>query len=338
MLFGLNFSVFGLLLQLCLPGPTPLQGFQLHGYAQGTTYSITYYAADSSVRNQEVARQLAEIDASLSLYQPGSLINQFNQARRGVRTDQHLQRVVGKALQVYQTTDGTFDATVEPLVQAWGFGSHAAPAAAPTPATIRTILTTVGSDKISLRGDSLLKKVPGVHLDLNGIAQGYTVDVLAALLERHGIWDYLVELGGELRVRGHKWPTGEQMRIGIERPDADAYAAPTLQQVIELKEGGVTTSGNYRKFRQVGGQQTSHLINPKTGYPFHNELISVTVVAADAMTADAYDNAIMGMGLTKALEFLRQNSDLQAYIIYQKPAGAVADTATQGFQQLLSYP
>ncbi|WP_222841484.1 FAD:protein FMN transferase [Hymenobacter sp. BT188] len=318
--------------------PAPLQAFHLSGHAQGTTYAITYYAPDSVVTKEQVTQQLTEIDASLSLYHPGSLINQFNEARRGVLADRHLKIVGSAALRVYQDTDGLFDATVEPLVQAWGFGPQAPPAAAPTPATIRALLARVGSDKLHLRGDSLVKDVPTLRLDLNGIAQGYTVDVLAALLERHCIRDYLVELGGEIRVRGRKWPSGERWRVGIERPDTSAFAAPALQQIIDLTTGAITTSGNYRKFRQVGGVKNAHLINPKTGYPFQNEMISVTVIARDALTADAYDNALMGMDLAGALVFLRQHPELQVYLIYQRPNGTAADTATSGFQRLLLNP
>lgn len=329
--------LFAIALWLPLPDRAPLRAFHLSGYAQGTTYAITYYAADSSATTAEVTKQLAEIDASLSLYQPGSLINQFNKSRRGVVADGHLRKVVRKALQVYQATDGVFDATVEPLVQAWGFGTQPAEVA-PSPAAIGALLARVGSDKLHLRGDSLVKDVPGVHLDLNGIAQGYTVDVLAALLEGKHIRNYLVELGGELRVRGRRWPGGERLRIGIERPDASGFAAPAMQAVIQVEAGGITTSGNYRKFRQVGALRNAHLISPKTGYPFQNELISVTVIAPDALTADAYDNALMGLGLTKALAFLRRQADLQAYFIYQRPDGTVGDTATQGFQRLLFHP
>ncbi|MDF7810621.1 FAD:protein FMN transferase [Hymenobacter sp. YC55] len=316
---------------------TPLRPFQLSGYAQGTTYSITYYAPDSLVTSAEIRRQLAEIDASLSLYQPNSLINQFNQSGTGVVADRHMRVVVGKALEVYRQTDGLFDATVQPLVQAWGFGTRPTETA-PSAAVIQAILPAIGSDKIQLRGDSLLKKVAAVHLDLNGIAQGYTVDVLASLLERKRIRNYLVELGGEIRVRGRKQPSGDLMRIGIERPDSSGWQLPGMQQVIELSAGGVTTSGNYRKFKQEGAVRNAHLIDPKSGYPFRNEMISVTVVAPDAMTADAYDNALMGMGLSKALAFLRTHRDLQAYFIYQRPNGTVADTASQGFQRLFSHP
>jgi thiamine biosynthesis lipoprotein len=322
-------------LWLLPPREAALRAFRLNGYAQGTTYAITYYAADSAVTSADVARQLAEIDASLSLYQPGSLINQFNAAARGVVADRHLKVVVRKALQVYQDTDGRFDATVEPLVRAWGFGTQHTEAP-PSAAAIQAILKGVGSDKLHLRGDSLVKDQPAVHLDLNGIAQGYTVDVLAVLLEGRHIRNYLVELGGEIRVRGRKFPGRELMRIGIERPDTSDLLPASMQQVIRLAAGGVTTSGNYRKFKRWGAVKSAHLIDPKTGYPFQNELISVTVVAPDALTADAYDNALMGMGLANALTFLRRHASLQAYLIYQRPDGTIADTATPGFQRLLS--
>ncbi|GGF18039.1 FAD:protein FMN transferase [Hymenobacter cavernae] len=316
------------------PERVPLRAFYLNGYGQGTTYSITYYAPDSTVTPDDIARKLAEIDASLSLYVPTSLINQFNRSPHGVVADRHLRVVVRKALEVYQATDGLFDATVEPLVQAWGFGNQKV-ATPPSPAAIQAILPQVGSDKLHLRGDSLVKDRPGVHLDLNGIAQGYTVDVLAKLLEDKHIRDYLVELGGEIRVRGRKWPGGDPMRIGIERPEANDLPGAGMQQIIQLKAGGVTTSGNYRKFKQWGAVKSAHLINPKTGYTFQNNMISATVVAPDAFTADAYDNALMGMSLTNALAFLGRHRDLQAYLIYQRPDGAVADTCTQEFQKLI---
>ncbi|AMJ66728.1 FAD:protein FMN transferase [Hymenobacter sp. PAMC 26628] len=324
-------------LGLAALSPAPRRVHRFSGYAQGTTYAVTYYAADSAVAAVDVARALAEIDASLSLYAPGSLINRFNQSARGVVADRHLRLVVRKALAVYRDTGGRFDATVEPLVQAWGFGPRPV-AGPPSAAAIAALLPLVGSDKVHLRGDSLVKDMPGVHLDLNGIAQGYTVDVLAALLERHRIRDYLVEVGGEIRVRGHKWPGGARMRVGIERPDTSAVPPPGMQQVVQLRAGGITTSGNYRKFKRWGPVKSAHLIDPKTGYAFRNELVSATVVARDALTADAYDNALMGMGLADALVFLRHHRNLQAYLLYQRPNGTVADTATRGFQKLIVHP
>lgn len=319
---------------LFLSKKSELKQFQIRGLAQGTSYQITYYAEDSSVNKAQVSYILAQIDISLSIYKPYSLISQFNRSTSGIQTDRHLRKVVKKAQQVSRKTGGAFDITVLPLVQAWGFG--AAPVSAlPDSAAIQDLLQCVGRDKIRLGWRQLRKDAPCVQIDVNGIAQGYTVDVLADYLEKKGIRNYLVELGGEIRVKGRK-PDGKAMAIGIEGPAAgnpgDAYP---IQKIIRLEKGAITTSGNYRKFYQSGSQKISHLIDPKTGYPLDNELISVTVWASDAMTADAYDNALMGIGLEKAFDFLNRQRELQAYFIYRKADGSVADTATTGFYRLM---
>lgn len=177
--------------------------------------------------------------------------------------------------------------------------------------------------------------MPCVKIDVNGIAQGYSVDVVANYLEKQGIRNYLVEVGGEIRVKGRKYPQNTPMSIGIQTPTQNEFESASIQRVIEVKQGAVTTSGNYRKFRQVGGQRISHIINPKTGFTSQNELISVTVVAPDAITADGYDNALLAMGLNQALSFLKRHQNLEAYFIYQKSSGAIADTATAGFYKLM---
>jgi thiamine biosynthesis lipoprotein len=316
-------------------GLSELKQFQIRGLAQGTSYQITYYAKDSSSINKEqVAYILAQIDSSLSIYKPYSLISQFNRSPSGLQADRHLQQVVKKAQQVLRKTDGAFDITVQPLVQAWGFG--AAPAAAlPDSAAIQALLKCVGTEKIRLRQNRLQKAAPCVAIDVNGIAQGYTVDVLADFLEKMGISNYLVELGGEIRVKGRK-PDGNLMAIGIEGPAGDNPDDPyPIQKIIRLEKGAITSSGNYRKFYQSGSRKISHLIDPKTGYPLENELISVTVWAQDAMTADAFDNALMGMGLVKAIDFVNRQKKLEAYFIYRQADGSVADTATIGFSNFM---
>ncbi|GAA4442466.1 FAD:protein FMN transferase [Pontibacter saemangeumensis] len=317
-----------------LPKQSELKQFQIRGLAQGTSYQVTYYAKDSSLNKAQITSVLAQIDSSLSIYKPYSLISQFNRSATGIRPDRHLRKVVKKAQQVSRKTGGAFDITVLPLVQAWGFGATPVPAL-PDTAAIQDLLPCVGADKIHLSRGQLRKDAPCVQIDVNGIAQGYTVDVLADFLEKNGIRDYLVELGGEIRVKGRK-PDGKPMAIGIEGPSAgspgDAYP---IQKIIRLEKGAITSSGNYRKFYQSGSRKISHLIDPKTGFPLDNELISVTVWAGDAMTADAYDNALMGMGLEKAFAYLRGQKELQAYFIYRQADGAVADTATAGFYRLM---
>lgn len=311
-----------------------LKQFNIRGFAQGTSYQITYNAEDSSITKAQVTYLLSQLDSSLSIYKPYSLISQFNRSAMGLKADKHLQKVVKKALKVSRKTAGAFDITVQPLVQAWGFGAERI-SALPDSATIQDLLQCVGAGKIQLHQNYLKKLTPCVRIDVNGIAQGYSVDVLADFLEKKGIRSYLVELGGEMRVKGRK-PDGRLMAIGIEGPaEGNLHDPFPIQKIITLEKGAVTSSGNYRKFFQSGSRKISHLIDPQTGYPLENELISVTVLAEDAMTADAYDNALMGMGLERGLHFAERQKGLEAYFIYRKADNSVADTATTGFYKLM---
>lgn len=306
--------------------------FRISGYAQGTTYQVTYYAADSVVLKSQTDSILIQIDSSLSIYKPYSLISRFNDSEKGLHIDMHFKKVVKKALRIYRETGGAFDITVKPLVQAWGFGVKPV-SAFPDPDTIKSLLTCIGSDKLQLRKGLLLKDKPCIQIDVNGIAQGYSVDILASFLESKGIQNYLVEIGGEIRVKGRK-PQGGYITIGIESPPDEPGQSP-VQKLIQLPEGAITTSGNYRKYHQGGSKKISHLIDPQTGYPIQNELISVTVLAKDAMTADGYDNALMGMGLKKAMLFVKGHKKIEAHFIYRKDNGLVADTASAGFYKFM---
>ncbi len=310
----------------------PLKAYHIRGYGQGTTYSITYFAADSIVSQKQIDSIITSIDSSLSLYKSYSLINRFNTSERGLQPDRHLRLVVKEALRIFKASGGIFDITVQPLVALWGFGKLK-PDSLPSTKQIAHALKSVGSNKIKLTPDSLVKLVPSVTIDLNGIAQGYTVDVLGRFLEYRRITNYLVELGGEVRVSGNK-TAGEAFTIGIESPAENSYAESILRQTISLKRGAITTSGNYRNFYTSGGKVISHLINPRTGASINNEMISASVWASEAMTADGYDNVLMGMGVKKALLFLKKQRNMEAYLIYRKPDGAIADTATAGFQKM----
>ncbi len=312
-----------------------IRKIEIDGYAQGTTYHITYYATDSLVTKMQVDSVLNKIDSSLSLYKPYSLINQFNNSTHGIIIDTHLMNVLKASLTTYKSTGGLFDITVEPLVEAWGFGAKKM-AAMPDSNTIETIMNCIGSDNLVLKNNFLRKKKPCIKIDMNGIAQGYTVDVLANFLETYGIKNYIVEVGGELRVKGRK-PNNEKMKIGIESPGDDEMEPEMIEQVIELDSGAITSSGNYRKFYESGGKKISHLIDPRTGYSIQNEMISVAVYAKDGITADAFDNALMVMGMDSALHFVEQRKNISAYIIYKKNDGTVADTASTGFYKLMHH-
>lgn len=327
-----RYLLFLLPLILAFSFKKEMKQFKINGYAQGTDYAIMYYATDSLATKQGIDSLLNEIDLSMSLYKKGTLINQFNAAEKEIKTDRLMNDVLKRSFEINDDTKGIFDITVAPLVQAWGFGPKEAQSE-PDPATIRSILNCVGMKNLKLKDGLLTKSKPCVHIDLNGIAQGYSVDLIAGYLEQKGIKQYVAELGGEIRISGPK-PNGETMKIGIEGPDKDG--TPVIRHIASINSGAITTSGNYRKFHQSGKKKTSHLIDPKTGYPLDNEMISVTVYANDAITADGYDNALMAMHLKDAIAFVESRKNLEAYFVYHQKDGKVADTLTTGFKKLIT--
>lgn len=313
---------------------SPSKKFAINGFAQGTTYQITYYATDSIITKSQIDSILNKIDSSLSLYKSYSLINQFNASASGITVDDHFINIIKKSIFTYKATNGLFDITVQPLVQAWGFGPRKTDSL-PTATQINAIKKCVSSRLIKLEGNKLIKLKPCVAIDANGIAQGYSVDVLASFIESKGIKNYLTELGGEIRVKGRKPPSNDKMKIGIESPGDDQFTTTLIQQVVETDSGAITTSGSYRKFYESNGKKITHIIDPHSGYPVQNELISVSVYAADAITADAFDNALMLMGLKNALKFVEGRKDIAAYFIFHKKNGVIADTASTRFYKLL---
>lgn len=307
--------------------------FTIHGFAQGTDYTVKYYARDSVVTKRSVDSILSVIDSSMSLYKPYSLINKFNASKEGVDLDPHFAAVMRKSFIVYKATKGKFDVTVAPLVQAWGFGPKPI-LKFPDSLEVKQLLSCVGMHHLSLKGNHLKKSKPCIKIDLNGIAQGYSVDVVADYLINKGIVSFVVEIGGELRMKGPK-PDGTPMRIGIEGPATSGNGEPVIRHVIGLNNGAITTAGNYRKYLQKGGKKIAHLIDPETGYPLDNSLISVTIYAKDAVTADGYDSPLMAMSIHEALDFVATKKGMEAYIIYHKKDGSVADTLTKGFKKMI---
>jgi len=325
------------ILFLCIPlfyafiFSNELKQFKINGLAQGTDYAIMYYATDSVATKKGIDSLLAEIDLSMSLYKKASLINQFNAVEKELKVDRFLTDVLKRSFEINRDTKGIFDITVAPLVQAWGFGPKEN-TTEPSSMEIKSILKCVGMENLKLKNGRLFKTKSCIQIDLNGIAQGYSVDLIAAYLSKKGIKSYVAELGGEIRIAGPK-PDGSAMKIGIEGPDKTGI--PMIRHIAILNSGAITTSGNYRKFHQSGKKKISHLINAKTGYPLENEMISVTVYAKDAITADGYDNALMGMHLPEALKFVESRKDLEAYFVYHKKDGSVADTLSSGFKKLI---
>jgi thiamine biosynthesis lipoprotein len=308
--------------------------YVIHGYAQGTDYSVKYFANDSLVSKADIDSILVVIDSSMSLYKPYSRIVSFNNSVAGLELDRHFLTVMKSSFAINKSTEGRFDVTVAPLVQAWGFGARPV-SKFPDSAEIKGLLAYTGMKYLHLKKGYLLKDRPEVKVDLNGIAQGYSVDVVADHLKSRGVKSFVVEIGGELRVSGPK-PDGTAFRVGIEGPSPVANSEPVIRHVVSLNKGAITTSGNYRKYLRSGTKKVTHLINPKTGYPLENNMISVTVYATDAMTADGYDNALMAMDVKGALKFVSKKKKLEAYIIYRRNDGSIADTLSRGFKKLIA--
>jgi thiamine biosynthesis lipoprotein len=306
--------------------------FHLEGLAQGTTWHITYYAADSLLSKAEIESVFASIDSSLSIYKNYSLISRFNSGTT-IKLDAHFSSVLQKSMELFRSTGGIFDITVQPLMEAWGFRGGIQQL--PDSVKIKSVMRCVGSERLYIEGDSLKMKSACVQLDVNGIAQGYSVDVLARLLEQKGIRNYLVELGGEIRISGRKQPSGECMSVGIETPTEEVFSPQVVQTVLRIDSGALTTSGSYRNYVTGTSKKITHLIDARTGYPAENNLLSVTVWAKDAMTADGYDHALMVMGLEPALRFLERQRGMEAFFIYKNPEGKIRDTATRGFKRFM---
>lgn len=295
----------------CLAYAQPSK-FVIDGQAQGTSYRIQYYASKSVVSKGQIDSVLNVIDQSMSLYDDQSLISTFNLVDTGMELDEHMAHVVKKAFDIYDISEGMFDISVMPLVNLWGFGPNRIQGF-PLQHTIDSVLQFVGMDKLVLEGNRLVKKDERVQIDLNGIAQGYSVDVLAHFLNSRGVENYLVELGGEIIAKGYK-DANVPFEIAIESPQGGTSAMVVLQ----LTDKAITTSGNYRRAFDYEGRRIHHHINPHDGYPIQNNIASVTVIAPTAMEADAYDNVFMAMPLKEGLALADRLKDIDIYVVYKE--------------------
>jgi thiamine biosynthesis lipoprotein len=285
---------------------------KIAGEAQGTTWHITYVSHDLRDHKPAIDSVLIDLDLSLSTWVKPSIISRINRNENNVIIDTYFRDVYIKSIEVSDKTNGLFDVTIGPLVNAWGFGSGRK--AAMDSLTIDSLLSFVNYKMLRLENGKIIKTKPEVFIDFNAIAQGYSVDVLADYLEKNGIKNYLVELGGELIAKGKK--NGESWTVGIDRPNEQQGSDRQLQAVVELNNRALATSGNYRKFYEEDGKKYAHIIDPRTGYPAKQNILSATVLANDAMSADAYATSFMIMGLDNARSFLKHNGDLNLDVFF----------------------
>lgn len=327
------FALISILLMSACQGKKS-EYLKMSGFAQGTSYHITYENSNSKDYSDDIESLLKAFDKSLSIYDSTSIISRINNNDPTVEADDWFVEVFNKSVEVSTLSGGAFDITVGPVVHAWGFGN--APIAKHDTAYIDSLLQYVGMDKVKLEGRKIIKKYPGVKIDVNAIAQGYSVDVVSNFFENKGIKNYLVEIGGEVRGKGTN-ARDKIWRVGIDRP-SDENVAPgkELQAIIEINNKSLTTAGNYRKFFVENGVKYGHTIDPKTGFPARNTLLSATVICKDAMTADAYDTAFMVLGLEKSKELLKKLPGIDVYFIYSNPQGEYEIFFSEGIKKMIA--
>ncbi len=307
--------------------------YLLQGNTMGTTYNIKVIGEnlDSGKLQQGIDEKLKQLNQEMSTYIADSELSKFNRSTslEPVKVSTGLARVVKEAMRLGELSNGALDVTVGPLVNLWGFGPEYRPETVPSDELLSTTKASVGLDKLTFENGQLAKKVPELYVDLSTIAKGYGVDLIAEFIETHGINNYLVEIGGEMRLKGFKH-TGELWHVAIEKPLSTERA---IHQIIVPKDNAVATSGDYRIYFEADGQRFSHIIDPKTGKPINHKLVSVTVIHPSSMTADGLSTAMMVMGEEKALAFAEAN-DLAVYIIAKTEHGFVEQSTVKFMQYL----
>ena len=285
------------------------------GFTFGTVYSVTYSNPENKDLSEQISNALKAVDNSLSMFNKESTIAKVNNNQLVV-LDSLFLTVWEVGREVSRGTDGAFDMTVAPLVDLWGFGLKNREAV--TDVAVDSIRQYVGYKMIELVDGELQKTYPEIRIDAGAIAKGFACDVVADTLEAYGCTDFCVEIGGELAVKGCN-PKGVNWHIAINKPVEDSTCVNSeIQEVVELTNCGMATSGNYRNYYELGGKKYSHTIDPRTGYPVRHNLLSTTIVASDCITADAWATACMVAGLETAKEWINNRSDIKGYLIYEE--------------------
>ena len=280
------------------------------GFVFGTTYRISYQYDEDL--NDEIVREMGKVDKALSTFNKQSIISQVNQGQ-DITVNDMFESVFNMAEEISDETDGSFDITVAPLVNAWGFGFKNGKM--PDKATVDSLKAITGYKKVKMVNSRVVKDDPRIMLDCSAIAKGYGSDVVAAFLQRKGITNFMVEIGGEIVTRGIN-SSKKPWRIGVTKPVDDSLSTnEEIQTILNITDKAMATSGNYRNFYYKGGKKYAHTIDPKTGYPVQHNILSSTVIANDCATADAYATAFMVMGLDKAKKLLARHPELMAYFI-----------------------
>lgn len=305
----------------------------VNGNVFGTKFTIIYKDAKGRNFENEIDSLFHLVNKSLSTYMPSSDISKINNGDKTIVVDAMFKEVFQKADRIYKETDGVFDPTIGVLVNAWGFGPKKKEDNLDS-LRIKQLLTYVGFDKVKLVNGKIEKLYPETYFDFNAIAKGYGVDVIATFFENQNVKNYMVEIGGEVRVRGVN-DSLRLWRIGIQNPDLTASSP--YQKVISLENEAMATSGNYRKFRidPVTGEKYVHTLDTKTGYTAKRDLLSASVVASlDCADVDGYATAFMAMGFEKTTVFLKKHPELKVLLVYIDKEGATKEYKTENLTSI----
>lgn len=303
----MSLLVFGISIFLTACNP---QQSSINGQTMGTYYSIKYVGnsnlPDEKTLQKEVDKLLEQVNDQMSTYRPNSELSRFNSSRevnQPFPVSAATVKVINEAIRIHQLSEGTLDITVGPLVNLWGFGPENRPDEVPSDSELEKRKAWVGMDKFSVEGNRLIKHVPELYLDLSAIAKGYGVDVIAEYLTSLGINNYMVDIGGEVRTKGQN-DREQPWRIAIEKPIAGIEQK--VQVIVEPGDMAMATSGDYRNYFEVNGVRYSHTIDPRTGRPISNNIVSITVMAPSCMTADGLSTALGVLGEEQAIILANQ--------------------------------
>lgn len=288
---------------------------QFFGTTQGSYYSIIYYDEQNRDFSGDFDSIFREIENTLSLWDENSMISRVNRNDESVVLNQIFIDNFNYAMRAAELSEGYFDPTVGPLVSAWGF--HFKDGVEMTPEIVDSLKQFVGYHKIKIEDGKVIKENPDMTLDFNAVAQGYTTDMIGDFLLLNGVENFLVDVGGEILAMGNK-PNGDLWKVGIEKPAEDKDAERIVQEIVELKDKSIVTSGNYRKYVERNGKRYSHSIDPNTGFPAANNMLSATIICDDTSWADCLASICMLVGMEKAKEILATQKDVKAFFIYEE--------------------
>lgn len=289
------------------------KNIKLSGPIFGTGYNIQYYSEDNTNYQKQFDSLFNVVNQSLSTYLPESDISKLNR-NEITKVDEHFKNVFKASKIIYRQTEGVFDPTIGNVVNAWNFGAEKNKFLTDS-TTIDSLMRYVGFNRVGLV-DGDIQKSKASYLEFNAIAKGYGIDVIANYLQSKGIDNYLVDIGGDMRVAGINLESKKGWTVGIDDPNFDG--TQSYSKVVTLKDEALATSGTYRKFKtDENGNRYAHIINTKTGYPSKTNILSVSVIAEDCMTADGFATAFQAMGIKKVEEFLERHQELKVYLIYE---------------------